>query len=222
MIGSAEPRLGGERLASGAGRFVADVRVPGMLEAVVLRSRYAHARLGRIDASRALALPGVRAVLTAADVTDKAVIPHRVAAPDGTARYLQPAIARGVVRYAGEPIALVIAEDRYVAVDALALIDVAYEPLPVCATVEAALAPGAPRLFANTDSNNGAVIRIGVGEQPGRAGRQRRLHCRAHGQRFVRHIDQSESVDRDVAVLGDHERDRLAGVAHDAARDGRL
>jgi len=164
MIGSAEPRIGGERLASGAGRFVADVRVPGMLEAAVLRSRHAHARVGRIDARRALALPGVRAVLTAADVPDKAVIPHRVAAPDGTARYLQPAIARGVVRYAGEPIALVIAEDRYVAVDALALIDVAYEPLPVCATVEAALTPGAPRLFANTDSNNVAVIRMRVGD----------------------------------------------------------
>ncbi|OLC61214.1 MAG: hypothetical protein AUH76_10490, partial [Candidatus Rokubacteria bacterium 13_1_40CM_4_67_11] len=164
MIGSAEPRVGGERLASGAGRFVADVRVPGMLEAAVLRSRHAHARVGRIDARRALALPGVRAVLTAADVPDKAVIPHRVAAPDGTARYLQPAIARGIVRYAGEPIALVIAEDRYVAVDALALIDVAYEPLPVCATVEAALAPGAPRLFANTDSNNVAVIRMRVGD----------------------------------------------------------
>ncbi|PYN60071.1 MAG: hypothetical protein DMD90_27215 [Candidatus Rokuibacteriota bacterium] len=164
MIGSAEPRVGGERLASGAGRFVADVRVPGMLEAAVLRSRHAHARVGRIDARRALALPGVRAVLTAADVPDKAVIPHRVPAPDGTARYLQPAIARGIVRYAGEPIALVIAEDRYVAVDALALIDVAYEPLPVCATVEAALAPGAPRLFANTDSNNVAVIRMRVGD----------------------------------------------------------
>jgi carbon-monoxide dehydrogenase large subunit len=164
MIGSAEPRVGGERLASGAGRFVADVRVPGMLEAAVLRSRHAHARVGRIDARRALALPGVRAVLTAADVPDKAVIPHRVPAPDGTARYLQPAIARGVVRYAGEPIALVIAEDRYVAVDALALIDVAYEPLPVCATVEAALAPGAARLFANTDSNNVAVIRMRVGD----------------------------------------------------------
>ena len=164
MIGSAEPRVGGERLASGAGRFVADVRVPGMLEAAVLRSRHAHARIGRIDARRALALPGVRAVLTAADVPDKAVIPHRVPAPDGTARYLQPAIARGIVRYAGEPIALVIAEDRYVAVDALALIDVAYEPLPVCATVEAALTPGAPRLFANTDSNNVAVIRMRVGD----------------------------------------------------------
>src|SRR3989475_2221123 len=164
MIGSAEPRVGGERLASGAGRFVADVRVPGMLEAAVLRSRHAHARIGRIDARRALGLPGVRAVLTAADVPDRAVIPHRVPAPDGTARYLQPAIARGVVRYAGEPIVLVIAEDRYVAVDALALIDVAYEPLPVCATVEAALAPGAARLFANTDSNNVAVIRMRVGD----------------------------------------------------------
>src|SRR3989441_7737746 len=164
MIGSAEPRLGGERLASGAGRFVADVRVPGMLEAAVLRSRHAHARLGRIDASRARAFAGVRAVLTAHDVPDRAVIPNRVPAPDGTARYLQPAIAREVVRYVGEPIALVIADDRYVAVDALGLIDVEYAPLSVCATVEAALAPGAPRLFPATHSNNVAAIRMRVGD----------------------------------------------------------
>src|SRR2546427_8973586 len=164
MIGSAEPRVGGERLASGAGRFVADVRVPGMLEAAVLRSRHAHARLGRIDASRALALAGVRAVLTARDVPDTAVIPNRVPAPDGTARYLQPAIARGVVRYVGEPIALVVADDRYIAADALGLMDVEYEPLTVCASVEAALAPGAPRLFPATDSNNVAVIRMRGGD----------------------------------------------------------
>src|SRR5262245_66172157 len=105
MIGSAEPRLGGERLASGAGRFVADVGAPGMLEAVVLRSRHAHARLGRIDASRALALPGAPAALTAADVPDRAVIPYRLPAPDRTARYLQPAIARRARRYRGDPIA---------------------------------------------------------------------------------------------------------------------
>ena len=144
MIGASHHRLGGDRLAAGAGRFVADVRAPGMLHAVVLRSRHAHARLVGIDAKRALELPGVRAVLTAADVPEAAVIPNRVGAPPGTERYLQPAIARGVVRYVGEPVALVVADDRYVAEDALELIDVVYDPLPVCATVAAALAPGAP------------------------------------------------------------------------------
>ncbi len=163
MIGVAHPRLGGDRLVAGSGQFVADVRRPGMLEAAVLRSRHAHARLVSIDARRALALPGVRAVLTAADVPEAAIIPNRVPAPPGTERYLQPAIARGVARYVGEPLALVVADDRYLAEDALALIDVDDEPLPVCGTVTEALAPGAPRLFAGTESNNVAVIQMRVG-----------------------------------------------------------
>jgi len=142
MIGASHYRIGGDRLAAGAGRFVADVSADGMLHAAVLRSPHAHARLVSIDAKRALERPGVRAILTGADVPDSAVIPNRVGAPPGTERYLQPAIARGVVRYAGEPVALVIAEDRYIAEDALELIDVVYDPLPACASVGDALATG--------------------------------------------------------------------------------
>jgi carbon-monoxide dehydrogenase large subunit len=164
MIGASHYRIGGDRLAAGAGRFVADVRVPGMLHAVVLRSRHAHARLVSVDAKRALELAGVRAVLTAADVPETAVIPNRVGAPPGTERYLQPAIARGVVRYVGEPVALVVADDRYVAEDALGLIDVVYDPLPVCASAAEALTPGAPLLFPRTDSNNVALITMRVGD----------------------------------------------------------
>ncbi|HEX9408773.1 MAG TPA: molybdopterin cofactor-binding domain-containing protein, partial [Methylomirabilota bacterium] len=164
MIGESHYRLGGDRLAAGAGRFVADVRVAGMLQAAVLRSRHAHARLVSIDAKRALELPGVRAVLTAADVPSNAIIPNRVGAPPGTERYLQPAIARGVVRYVGEPVALVVADDRYVAEDALALIDVVYDPLRVCASAAQALAPGSPLLFTGTDSNNVAVITMDSGD----------------------------------------------------------
>jgi len=164
VIGASHYRLGGDRLAAGAGRFVADVRVAGMLQAAVLRSRHAHARLVSIDAKRALELPGVRAVLTAADVPANAIIPNRVGAPPGTERYLQPAIARGVVRYVGEPVALVVADDRYVAEDALALVDVVYDPLPVCASAAQALAPGAPLLFTGTDSNNVAVITMDSGD----------------------------------------------------------
>ncbi len=118
MIGESHPRLGGERLVAGAGRFVDDVRVPGMLHAAVLRSPHAHARLVSIDADDARALPGVHAVLTAADVPASAIIPNRVGAPAGTERYLQPAIARDVVRYVGEPVALVVADDPYLAHDA--------------------------------------------------------------------------------------------------------
>lgn len=164
MIGESHHRLGGDRLAAGAGRFVADVRAPGMLHAAVLRSRHAHARLVSVDVKRALDLPGVRGVLTAADVPLHAIIPNRVGAPPGTERYLQPAIARGIVRYVGEPVALVVADDRYVAEDALALIDVVYDPLPACASAAQALAPGAPLLFAGTESNNVALITMRHGD----------------------------------------------------------
>jgi CO/xanthine dehydrogenase Mo-binding subunit len=171
MIGTAHIKLGGDRLAAGAGEFVADVRVPGMLHAVVLRSRHAHARLVSLDTKRALDLPGVRAIITAADVPDHAIIPNRIPVPAGTERYLQPAIARGVVRYVGEPIALVVADDPYLAADALALIDVVYEPLPVCASTAAALERGAPRLFPGTESNNVALISMRVGDAESALGR---------------------------------------------------
>jgi carbon-monoxide dehydrogenase large subunit len=140
------------------------VRVPGLLHAAVLRSPHAHARLVSIDAKRARDLAGVHAVLTAADVPTAAVIPNRVPAPAGTDRYLQPAIARTVVRYVGEPVALVVADDPYVARDAVERLDAVYEPLPACPSVTAALAPGAPRLFAGTDSNNVATITMRVGD----------------------------------------------------------
>src|SRR5499426_1408501 len=164
MIGEPHHRLGGDRLAAGAGRFVADVRAPGMLQAAVLRSRHAHARLASVDVKRALDLPGVRGVLTAADVPPHAIIPNRVGAPPGTERYLQPAIARGIVRYVGEPVALVVADDRYVAEDALGLIDVAYEPLPVVTDLATALSPATPRVHADVPNNRAARFRQTVGD----------------------------------------------------------
>jgi carbon-monoxide dehydrogenase large subunit len=164
MIGHSHGRLGGDRLVSGRGHFVDDVRVDGLLHAAVVRSPHAHARVGGLDVGRARALPGVHAVLTGADVPTAAVIPNRVAAPAGTERYLQPAIARDVVRFVGEPVALVVADDPYVARDAAELVTVVWEPLPACASVADALAPGAPRLFAATESNNVATITMRVGD----------------------------------------------------------
>jgi carbon-monoxide dehydrogenase large subunit len=164
MIGDSHYRLGGERYVKGVGQFTDDVRVPGMLHAVVLRSTRAHARLVSIDTKRALEIPGVHAVLTARDIPATAIIPNRVAAPKGTENYLQPAIAREVVRFVGEPVAVVVADDPYLARDAADRIDVVYEPLPTCASTTAALAAGAPRLFAGTDSNNVATITMRVGD----------------------------------------------------------
>src|SRR4029450_14068115 len=84
----------------------------------------APARLVSIDTKRARDLPGVQAVFTAADVPASAIIPNRVPAPKGTERYLQSAIARDVVRFVGEPVALVVADDPYIAREALARTDV--------------------------------------------------------------------------------------------------
>ena len=110
-----------------------------MLHAVVLRSPHAHARLRSIDTKRALALPGVHAVLTARGRPGRArSFPNRVAAPAGTENYLQPAIARDVVRYVGEPVAVVIADDPYLARDAAERVDVVYETLAACAPPPAA------------------------------------------------------------------------------------
>src|SRR5438128_4339762 len=164
MIGEAHPRLGGDRFVAGTGRFVEDVRVTGLLHAAVLRSPHAHARLVSIDAKRARDLPGVHAVLTAADVPAAAIIPNRVPAPKGTDRYLQPAIARDVVRFVGEPVALVVADDPYIARDALDRIDVVYQPLAAYASTGEALGAGAARLFPGTDSNNVATITMRVGD----------------------------------------------------------
>src|SRR5438309_41222 len=164
MIGEAHPRLGGDRFVAGTGRFVEDVRVTGLLHAAVLRSPHAHARLVSIDAKRARDLPGVHVVLTAADVPAAAIIPNRVPAPKGTVRYLQPAIARDVVRYVGEPVALVVADDPYIARDALDRIDVVYQPLAAYASTGEALGAGAARLFPGTDSNNVATITMRVGD----------------------------------------------------------
>jgi carbon-monoxide dehydrogenase large subunit len=164
VIGASHPRLNGDPLVRGTGRFVDDVRVPGMLHAAVLRSPHAHARLLTTDAKRARDLAGVRLVLTSADVPAAAVIPNRVPAPAGAERYLQPAIARDVVRYVGEPVALVVADDPYIARDALEQLEVGYEPLPACPSVAVAVAAGAPRLFAATEGNNVATIRMRVGD----------------------------------------------------------
>jgi len=179
VIGEAHPRLGGDRFVAGTGRFVDDVQVPGMLHAAVLRSPHAHARLVSIDTKRSRDLSGVHAVLTAADVPATAIIPNRVPAPEGTDRYLQPAIARDVVRFVGEPVALVVADDPYIARDALDRIDVVYQPLAACASTTEALAAGAARLFQSTDSNNVATITMRVGDaDQALAGAQLRLRER--------------------------------------------
>ncbi len=135
LIGQRIVKLDAAEKASGKTRYVHDIDLPGQLHAAILRSTRVHALIRRIDTSRARALPGVHAVLTAADVPDQR--------PIGVAKDHLP-LKRDRVRSLRDEIAAVAAETEAIARAALALIDVEYEDLPVVADAEDALAPGAP------------------------------------------------------------------------------
>ena len=130
-IGSPVKRQEDVRFLTGAARYVADVKLPGMLHAAVLRSPHAHARITSIDASEALSLPGIHAVYTFDDIAPLAKpIPVRVFHLPGLEDFLQNHLAVDKVRYVGEPVAVIVAESRYLAEDALEAVQVDYEPLP--------------------------------------------------------------------------------------------
>jgi carbon-monoxide dehydrogenase large subunit len=129
-IGQPIERVEDERLLRGAGRFVDDMTDPCHLHAVLLRSAVAHGIIRRIDTAAAINLPGVHAVLTAADVaTPTPTIPVRLFAMPEHVPFQQPVLAHDRVRYVGEPLAVVIADSPAIAEDALDLIDVEIDPL---------------------------------------------------------------------------------------------
>ena len=143
-------RVEDDALLRGQGWFIDDIDpVPNSGCAAVVRSPFAHARIGAIDASAALALPGVVGVVTGADVAAHSR-PFASAVGRGMVHY---AAAVDVARYVGEPVCVVVARDRYLAEDAAERVLVDYEPLPVAASVEAALAEGAPLLHPAVGSN---------------------------------------------------------------------
>ena len=123
-IGSRVKRKEDLRLLRGIGKFVGDIHRPGMLHAAILRSPHAHARLVHIDAGAALKLPGVAGVLTGTDTAGIKTIPMRTGVIPGLERSQQTPLATDRVRYVGDPVAVVVAESRYLAEDALELIDV--------------------------------------------------------------------------------------------------
>ena len=143
-------RVEDDALLRGQGWFIDDLDpVPNSGCAAVVRSPFAHARIGAIDVSAALALPGVVGVITGADVAAHSR-PFASAVGPGIVHY---AAAVDVARYVGEPVCVVVARDRYLAEDAAERVLVDYEPLPVAASVEAALAEGAPLLHPAVGSN---------------------------------------------------------------------
>ena len=148
-VGADLPRKEDPALVRGSIAYVDDLRFPGMLHAAVLRSPHAHARIVAIDTTAARALPGVHAVLTGPDSLAHIGPLARFCAEE----VVEHAIAVDKVRYQGEAVVAVAAESRYVAEDALALIRVEYEPLPVLASAEQAMAPGAALVHDNLGSN---------------------------------------------------------------------
>jgi carbon-monoxide dehydrogenase large subunit len=172
-VGSALPRKEDDRFLTGRGNYVADMLPPGTLHARFVRGPYAHARITGIDAARASEAPGVVAVLTAADLKGKiGPIPPGWPIEDADLR-VPPwrAMALERVRYAGEAVAVVVAQDPYLARDAADLLDVDYEPLGAVVDQEAALAPGAPEIHPEAPSNRAFRWAL-VGGDPDRAFRE--------------------------------------------------
>jgi carbon-monoxide dehydrogenase large subunit len=131
FVGSPVERLEDLRFVRGRGQYVDDVTTEGVLHASILRSSVAHGRIRSIDVKAALALPGVHAVITAADMGDKVpLIPMRLQPLPGFQPFEQPVIADKKVRYVGEPVAVVVADSAALAEDAAGLIELDIEPLP--------------------------------------------------------------------------------------------
>jgi aerobic carbon-monoxide dehydrogenase large subunit len=149
ILGNPVRRVEDPRILSGGARYVADLELTGALTAVFVRSTMAHARLESVDTEAAAKMPGVVGVYTADDL-GLPDIPAFAMAPPVMAR---PPLAKGTVRFVGEPIALVVAETAEQAVDAASEVIVDYDPLPAVADAEAALAEGAPVLFPDHGSN---------------------------------------------------------------------
>jgi CO/xanthine dehydrogenase Mo-binding subunit len=139
IVGTSVPRVEARAKVTGRARFVTDLRVPGMVHAKLWRSPVPHARLLGVRAEAARRSPGVLAVVTAADLAG-------FDATYGPAFRDQPILARETIRYAGEPVAAVVAESEAAAEAAVRLIEVRYRERPAALTLEDALAPGAPLL----------------------------------------------------------------------------
>ncbi len=154
LVGQPLKRVEDPRLISGKGQYVDDVQLPRMCYAAILRSPYAHARLRNIDVSKALQAPGVVAVITGRDILGKVGPLPCVARPVPDLKTpTHYALAVNKVYFVGHPVAVVVAEDRYLARDALELIEVDYEELPSVTDPEKALLPEAPIIHEELGTN---------------------------------------------------------------------
>jgi carbon-monoxide dehydrogenase large subunit len=166
-FGARVARLEDPALLLGRGRFVDDVKLPGLLHACFVRSPHAHAKIRGLDAGPALAMPGVHAVLAADDMPQPLratplplLLPHAALAAPRT----QHALARAEVCYVGDPVAVAIADTRYLAEDAAAAVTVQYDVLPAVADCRGAADAGAPCAHSDLSSNVASSFRLAYGD----------------------------------------------------------
>jgi CO/xanthine dehydrogenase Mo-binding subunit len=159
FVGRSVPRLEDRPLLTGQGRFAADISFPGQWHMRVVRSPVAYGKLRTVDAAAAVKLPGVHAVWTHADVAHIPPIPFRLTGLKALEPYRQPVLAKNVVRYVGEPVAVVFAENAYIAEDAADLVELSIEPLR--ATM---LATGQPGVYAHELTTEPGVLQKSFGD----------------------------------------------------------
>ncbi len=158
MIGARIHRREDPRLITGHGRFIDDMTRPGMAHMTVVRSPYAHAKIRSIDPSEARKAPGVQAVFTYADFKDHIAGGLPVSASFVAEKKQVPnqfPIAHDEVVYQGEPVAVVLADERYQAADAASLVKVEYDPLPAVMDIEKAMEKGSPTVHTGAPDNIG-------------------------------------------------------------------
>ena len=157
LFGARVRRREDERLVTGRGRYVADVTHPGLLHVAVHRSPHAHARIVRVDPTAALRRPGVVRVLVPSDVAALGRLPLLVPHASLIAPACPEILPQEIVSYAGQPVALVVAESAAQAEDALEALAVEYEPLPAVASLDDAIRPDGPRVHAGGNVASGSA-----------------------------------------------------------------
>jgi carbon-monoxide dehydrogenase large subunit len=166
-FGARVTRFEDPALLAGRGRFVDDIPLPNGLNACFVRSPHGHAKVRSIDPGAALAQPGIHAVLTAADLPEPMRterIPNLMANPSIRIMRTQHSLARGEVCYVGEAVAVVIADSRYIAEDAAALVAVDYDILPSVEDCREAVKPGAPLAHSDIADNIAAALKMDYGD----------------------------------------------------------
>jgi len=154
-VGAKFNRKEDHRLTTGKGRYLADLTLPGMLHLTFFRSERAHATINSIDTSKAMALPGVVAIVTGEDIKEKILsLPQPVVQPGLPAKFPKHwPLAVGKVKFHGEPVAAIVSRDKYIGADAAELIEVDYTDLPYVGDPESALKSGAPLVHDDWDDN---------------------------------------------------------------------